>query len=198
MLMRYSPTRRAAAFSARRRIVRLRRKKRCAAWPGPPARLGAHLLAQQRQQHIPHAALTPAGKGVVELFPGRIDLGWCAPWQPVACRSTRPPLTNMRLINVGVGAFGVKNGFERIRTEIRNRMCRHEKPAEGGNGSNDFAHFLAGMCASLIRLGVRARVACLAPLPDAARASKQHECERHEKHLLHDHLEQKDHGRALA
>ena len=38
----------------------------------PPARLGAHLLAQQR---IPHAALTPAGKGVVNLFPGRIVLG---------------------------------------------------------------------------------------------------------------------------
>ena len=38
----------------------------------PPARLGAHLLAQQR---IPYAAQTPAGKGVVNLFPRRIVLG---------------------------------------------------------------------------------------------------------------------------
>ena len=37
--------------------------------------LGGHLLAQQRQQHIPHAALTPAGKGVVGLFPRRVVLG---------------------------------------------------------------------------------------------------------------------------
>ena len=36
---------------------------------------GAHLLAQQRQQHLPHAALTPAGKSVVGLFPGRVVLG---------------------------------------------------------------------------------------------------------------------------
>ena len=40
-----------------------------------PACLGAHLLAQQRQQHIPRAALAPAGKGVADLFPGRIVLG---------------------------------------------------------------------------------------------------------------------------
>ncbi len=137
------------------------------------------------------------------------ESGW-----PHPCRHRRrnpPALVNKRIFHapaidqyaamlkvINVGAFGVKNGFERIRSEIRNRMCRHEKPAGGGKGSNDFAHFFAGMRASLIRLGVRARFACLAPLPDAARASKQHECERHEKHLLHDHLEQKDHGRALA
>ena len=40
-----------------------------------PACLGAHLLAQQRQQHIPRAALAPAGKGVADLFPGRVVLG---------------------------------------------------------------------------------------------------------------------------
>jgi hypothetical protein len=49
----------------------------------PPARLGAHLLAQQR---IPHAALSPADKGVAVLFSGRVALGLCSPLgQPVAC-----------------------------------------------------------------------------------------------------------------
>ena len=38
-----------------------------------------HLLAQQRQQHVPHAALTPAGKGVADLFPGWVVLGQRAP-----------------------------------------------------------------------------------------------------------------------
>ena len=41
----------------------------------PPARLGAHLLAQQRQQRIPHATLAPAGKGVADLFAGQVVLG---------------------------------------------------------------------------------------------------------------------------
>ena len=45
------------------------------AGPGLPSCLGAHLLAQQRQQHVPHAALTPAGKGVADLFAGRVVLG---------------------------------------------------------------------------------------------------------------------------
>ena len=40
-----------------------------------PACLDVHLLAQQRQQHIPRAALAPAGKGVADLFAGRVVLG---------------------------------------------------------------------------------------------------------------------------
>nr|WP_311463753.1 hypothetical protein [uncultured Ottowia sp.] len=43
------------------------------------------MLAQQRQQRIPHAALAPAGKGVADLFPGSARYRRSVVWQPVAC-----------------------------------------------------------------------------------------------------------------
>ena len=45
---------------------------------GTLSRFGTHLLALLRQQHIPTPLLAPTGKGVVDLFPGRVVFGQCA------------------------------------------------------------------------------------------------------------------------